>query len=154
MIVVPYPQSTPRTFVPTADAKTLAGGCGQTAVVEGGMPPALIDAAGNNAPRTPYAIAHPPTVAAFLFGYPPHAPGSGIAYGNKILWVVGTMRTGDLVIDGHPLGASTPTVHMVQTPNSGPGEIYPSGLDVPSPGCWQFTVGWAGQSAEIELEYR
>jgi hypothetical protein len=81
-------------------------------------------------------------------------PSSGITYSNKILWVVGTTRTGDLVIDGHPLGALTPTVHVTLTPNSFPGEIYPSGIDVPAPGCWQFTLRWADQVAEIELEYR
>ncbi len=151
MIVVPYPKSTPRVFAPTADAGTLSAGCGETTVFKGGMSQSLIDATGNNAPGTPYAIAHPPTAAAFLFGYPLT---SGPSAQNKILWVIGTRRTGDLVIDGHPLGAQTPAVHSTHAPNSMPGEIYPSGIDVPSPGCWQFTLRWADQAAEIELEYR
>jgi hypothetical protein len=151
MIVVPYPKATPRVFVPMADAGTLSAGCGKTSVLKGGMPQSLIDATGNNAPGTPYAIAHPQTAAAFLFGYPLT---SGPSAQNKILWVVGTMRIGNLVIDGHPLGAQAPTVHASLTPNSNPGEIYPSGIDVPTPGCWQFTLRWADQVAEIELEYR
>jgi hypothetical protein len=151
MIVAPYPNSTPRVFATGASAKPMAGGCGQTAVVDGDLTQSLIDATGNNAPKTPYAIAHPPTAAAFLFGYPLT---SGPSAQNKILWVVGTMRTGDLVVDGHPLGAPAPTVRATLKPNSNPGEIYPSGIDVPTPGCWQFTLRWADQIAEIELEYR
>jgi hypothetical protein len=151
MIVVPYPKSTPRVFATDGNATPTAGGCGQTVVVEGGLSRSLIDATGNNAPRTPYAIAHPPTAAAFLFGYPLT---SGPSAQNKILWVVGTQRTGDLVVDGHPLGARTSAVHTTHAPNSMPGEIYPSGIDVPTSGCWQFTLRWADQVAQIELEYR
>lgn len=132
----------------------MAGGCGQTTIVQGGVSQALIDATGNNAPGGPYAIAHPATAAAFIFGHPLHMPTSGIAYNNKILWVVGTARTGDLLIEGHPLGAGAPTVRYTQTANSFPGEIYPSGIDVPVAGCWQFTLRWSDQVAEIELEYR
>jgi hypothetical protein len=154
MIAVPAPSATPRSFVPTSDAQVIAGGCGQTKVLKGGIPQTLVEATGNNAPGGPYAIARPPLAAAFLFGYPLHVPDSGIAYSNKILWVVGTPRTGDLVIDARPLGATSPTVHYVEPPDSFPGEIYPSGIDVPMRGCWHFQLRWAGQSAEIELEYR
>lgn len=140
-------------FVPEADAKPVAGGCGQTTVLEGGVPKPLVSSTGNNVPPTPYAVAHPATAAAFLFGYPLHVVSPGTS-SNKILWVVGTQRTSDLVIDGHPLSASAPTVHYTQPANSGPGEIYPSGVEVPIPGCWQFTLRWSGQVAEIELEYR
>ena len=67
--------------------------------------------------------------------------------------VVGTARTGNLDIDAHPLGVTAPTVHESLTPNSFPGKIYPDGLDVPQPGCWVFTLSWAGQRAELELQY-
>jgi hypothetical protein len=151
--VASAPSATPRTFTPTSDAKSLLGGCGRTTVVEGGVPRALVDATGNNTPNVPYAVAHPATAAGFLFGYPLHVvpPGTNA---NKILWVVGTARTGDLVIEGHPLGASTPTVRYTLPSNSGPGEIYPSGVEVPMVGCWQFTLRWSDQVAEIELDYR
>jgi hypothetical protein len=153
-MLVPPPTSTPRTFVAGSDAKPMSGGCGQTAILQGGVPQSLVEATGNNPPGGPYAIAHPAMAAGFIFGYPLHMPGSGITYSNKILWVVATPRTGDLVVDGHPMGASAPTVHYAQAPNSFPGEIYPSGIDVPIAGCWQFTLRWAGQTADIELEYR
>jgi len=151
-IVVPNP-ATPRVFVPTSAAQVIPGGCGQTVVLKGGIPQSLVDATGNNSPGGPYAIAHPATAAGFLFGYPLHTPEGG-AYSNRILWVVGTVRTGDLVIDGRPLGKSAPTVHYSLPAGSSPGEIYPSGIDVPEAGCWQFTLRWAGQVADIELEYR
>lgn len=154
MIAVARPTSTPRTFVPAADAKPLTGGCGQTTVLQGGLSQPLIDATGNNTPPTPYAIAYPATAAAFLFGYPLTVPLPGEPPRNKILWVVGTARTGDLLVEGRPLGAVSPTVSYALTPSAFPGEIYPSGIEVPAPGCWQFTLRWADQVAVIELEYR
>jgi hypothetical protein len=140
-------------FVPTADARPFEGGCGSTTVMSGGISDALQKSAGNNAPSgVPYAIAHPATVAGFLFGAPLHAPGTGSS--NKILWVVGTPRTGDLVVEAVPFGRTAPTVRYSFPPNSSPGEIYPSGVDVPEPGCWSLTLRWAGQAAALELLYR
>ena len=81
-------------------------------------------------------------------------PSAGIGYSNKILWVVGVQRTGDLAIDGVPLGKTGPVVHYSFPANSSPGEIYPSGVDVPEAGCWAFTLRFAGQTAQIELAYR
>jgi len=142
-------------FAPTAAAKQTEGGCGRTAVFMGGIPDALTRATGDNAPSgLPYAVAHPGTAAGFIFGYPLHAPSAGIGYANKILWVVGAPRTGDLVIDGVPLGKSGPAVHYSFPANSGPGEIYPSVVDVPEAGCWAFTLRFAGRTTEVELAYR
>jgi len=72
---------------------------------------------------------------------------------NKILWVVRTPRTGPLTIDGHPLGAATPMIHEILPDNSGPGEIYPSYVDVPAAGCWQLDLRWANSRAQVELSY-
>ena len=147
----------PALFVPTAAAKPTDGGCGSTTVFTGGIPDTLVKSTGDNAPSgVPYAVAHPATAAGFIFGSPLHVPSGdkGIGYSNKVLWVVGVQRTGDLVIDGVPLGKSAPAVHYSFPANSSPGEIYPSGVDVPEPGCWAFTLRFAGQTAQIELEYR
>ena len=43
--------------------------------------------------------------------------------------------------------------HYVKSADSSPGEIYPSIVDVPSPGCWHFTLSWAGHHDEIDLLY-
>jgi len=41
-----------------------------------------------------------------------------------------------------------------QPANSGPGEIYPSIVDVPQPGCWRFDLSWSGHRATVYLEYQ
>jgi len=127
--------------------------CGSTTVVQGSIPKWLDDAGGHNNPiGLPYVVAHPELAAGFLFvqllrvGHPENPA-------NKILWVVRTPRTGPLTIDGHPLGAASPTVHEILPANSGPGEIYPSFIDAPTVGCWQFDLQWANSHAQVELNY-
>ena len=138
---------------PAASAVAGAGSCGATTVVQGSVPAWLDDAGGHNNPSdTPYVIAHPELAAGFLFANPlrtghPENPA------NNILWVVRTPRTGPLTIDGHPLGATTPAVHEVLPGNSGAGVIYPSFVDVPMAGCWQFDLRWATSHAQVELDY-
>ena len=36
---------------------------------------------------------------------------------------------------------------------SEPGEIYPSEIVVPSPGCWHFTLSWNGHTDTVDLWY-
>jgi len=149
----PTPSPAPARRSPTASPVAGAGSCGATTVVAGSIPRWLDDAGGHNNPSgTPYVIAHPELAAGFLFVHPlrtghPENPA------NKILWVVRTPRTGPLTIDGHPLGATTPTVHEVLPADSGPGEIYPSFVDAPTPGCWRFDLRWATNHAQVELNY-
>lgn len=147
-------RSTPSTS-PTVKASVVSTGCGSTAVLHGGIPAWLDQAGGyNNPSELPYVIAHPSLAAGFLFTYPLHA-GLGASGDNKILWVVRTPRNGSpLSIDGHPLGAASPTVHDQRPDNSGPGEIYPDGIKVPTPGCWQFDLRWANSHTQIELMYQ
>lgn len=138
---------------PTPSASVVSAGCGSTAVVFGGIPKWLDDAGGHNNPGyLPYVIAHPQIAAGFIFSYPLKA--SQTEHPNKILWVVRSSRNGaPLLIDGHPLGATSPSVHDERPANSGPGEIYPSGTDVPSAGCWQFDLHWGPNHAQVELNY-
>ena len=138
----------------TTAASVSADGCGVTAVVRGGVPGWLDEAGGHNNPTgLRYVIGHPALAAGFLFGNPlrvghPENPA------NRILWVVRTPRQGSqLVVDGHPLGATEPQVHLAQPANSSPGEIYPSIVDVPTAGCWQFDLRWAHSHAQVELNY-
>lgn len=73
---------------------------------------------------------------------------------NKVLWVVREPRNlSDLTLEGTPVGGEEPGVSYVQEANSGPGEIYPSEIDVPKPGCWDFTLMWDGNVAHITLPY-
>jgi hypothetical protein len=56
-------------------------------------------------------------------------------------------------VTGHPLGAAKPVVSSSWSADSEPGEIYPSQITVPSPGCWRFTLAWPGHSDTVDLGY-
>jgi hypothetical protein len=164
----PYPASessgptqtaSPLLFSAAKGAKQV-GGCGGTAVYDSeadpdAFPQSLTKASGSSIPRTPYAFARPATIAAFFFDYPLRLATPTIGY-NKVLWFVGTTRTGPLEIDGHPLGATSPTVRYsipIEPNYIGSGQLYGSQINAPSAGCWQFTLTWAGQRAEMEIEF-
>lgn len=73
---------------------------------------------------------------------------------NKILWVVNSPRDGhNLEITATPLGRTEPVVFDTFPANSGPGEIYPSIVDVPEPGCWQLELRWADNEAMVLIPY-
>ncbi len=50
-----------------------------------------------------------------------------------------------------PAGGSS--VEVTGWPVSGPGGIYPSIADLPTPGCWHMTLEWSGHTATIDLPY-
>jgi hypothetical protein len=140
---------------PAQGAYAMPGGCGSTPVV-GGAIPAWMNAAGanNNPTGVPYVVASPAIAGGFVFGYPLRA-GHPYSPTNKILWVVGLPRNGSsLEISGHPLNAATPSVTVTQPADSSPGEIYPSIVDVPKPGCWHFNLAWSGNRTSVDLMYR
>ena len=150
----PSPTGSPHANVP-AGATVVAGGCGSTTIVKGKVP-AWLDEAGahNNPDSLPYVLATPQQAAGFIFGYPLRS-GHPENPSNKILWVVGWPRNGSsLEITGHPLGAAAPIVTVDRAADSSPGEIYPSIVDVPQPGCWHFDLAWAGHKASVELLYQ
>lgn len=136
-------------------AAAASQGCASTPIQHDVVPAWLYAAAGQNVPvGVPYAIASPPTAAGFIFPNPPRA-GHPSNPANKILWVVTGSRNGaPLQLDGHLLGSTAPAVHMSEPANAGPGEIYPSIVDVPTAGCWQFTLHWATGQTTIDLEYQ
>lgn len=139
---------------PAGSAVAVAGGCGKTQVYRGGEPDWLTRAGDHNNPAgLPYFITDPPIAAGFVFGYPLRS-GTPATPSNKILWVVDRPRDGnDLVVAGHPLNASTPTTKASFPDNSGPGAIYPSEVDVPSPGCWHFDLTWGPNHTSAELVF-
>jgi hypothetical protein len=139
------PGQTPR---PSPSAGTSE--CG-TPVLRGQQPGWLVDAGAANNPRdVPFVIASPPLAAGFLFGYPLTAGRTNPS--NKILWVVGKPRaSSSLDITARSEGVS---VKESVPPDSGPGEIYPSIVDVPRAGCWHIELRWAGNTAALDLLYR
>jgi hypothetical protein len=108
-------------------------GCGRTTLETGSGPPWAV-----SAPTTqPYGIAAGGDAVGYLFRYPLRA-GHPTNPVDKILWVVRLPRSGhDLVVTGHPIGASKPEKHLRERPDSEPGETYPSVVDMPAPGCWR-----------------
>src|SRR5260370_6099988 len=150
----PSPSPALVSHTPATPATVFGDGCGSTSVVKGGIPSWLEEAGGHNNPTDlRYAIGHPPRVAGFLFSDPLRA-GHPENPSNKILCVVRTPRNGSqMIIDGHPLGAVLPRVHEALPANSGPGEIYRDGVDVPTAGCLQFDLQRATSPAQVELNY-
>jgi hypothetical protein len=99
---------------------------------------------------SPYALAGPTAAAGFLLSYPLKAGTDAM----KIMWVVSTPRNGaPLELQVHPSGAPEPLLKTSRPANSGPGEIYPDGLPVPTAGCWHFSLQWATGHAELDLQY-
>ncbi|MEA2508090.1 MAG: hypothetical protein QOG21_172 [Actinomycetota bacterium] len=45
-------------------------------------------------------------------------------------------------------------VHFLEQADSGPGPIYPSIVDVPVAGCWNFSISWGRHTDAISLLYR
>jgi hypothetical protein len=101
----------------------------------------------------PWALGARGSAAAFLFGYPLRA-GNPQGRANKILWIVRLPRDASpLKVRAKPLDHGGPVVTRSWPPDSEPGQIYPSYLNVPRPGCWRVTVRWAGHSDSLDLEY-
>lgn len=135
---------------PVQGAAYTSGGCGATPLLLGSAPRW---ASAANPPPIRYALAEGERVAGFLFGYPLMA-GNPQPYSDKILWVVASSRDGmPLRLTGHPLGAVKPVVSSTWPADSTPGEIYPSEIEVPAPGCWQFSLSWNGHTDTIDLWY-
>jgi hypothetical protein len=99
----------------------------------------------------PYALASGDGAAAFLFSHPLR-PARSTADTNKILWVMRYPRHGQpLTVTAVQPGTGTRPVRAQWSANAEPGEIYPSSLQVPRPGCWRLTLAWAGHRATVEL---
>ncbi|HET6865947.1 MAG TPA: hypothetical protein VFH80_08495 [Solirubrobacteraceae bacterium] len=125
------------------------------AVIHNGAPPSWTTPAwADSSPgfRVPYSLASGDTAAAFFFA-PRLRAGHPENPSNKVLWVVRFPR------DGHPLditarlGRDTAeVVRSTWSADSEPGEIYPSGIDLPKPGCWHLALAWGRHRASVDVE--
>jgi len=140
---------------PAPSPSEVPGGCGPTPAYDGGQPAWLVESGANNNPNgVPYVLAIPQTAAGFIFGYPLRA-GHPTSPSNKILWVVRLPRNGSsLSVTGLLSGSDRSAFSKSFPANSGPGEIYPSIVDVPEPGCWRIDLAWSGNKTTAYLEYR
>jgi hypothetical protein len=140
-----------------ANRDAIAGGCGATTLYRGTPPawtaPAFSDSSGP-ATSMPYGLAEGGNAVAVVFGYPLRA-GHPTNPSNKILWIMRLPRRGSpLQIEARPLHGESPNIRASWPADSSPGEIYPSYVDVPRPGCWRLTLKWAGHTDSIDLHYR
>jgi hypothetical protein len=100
----------------------------------------------------PYALASGGEAAAFFFADPLRA-GHPTNPSNKVLWVVRLPREGKpLIITARRAGGSAQVVRIRREADSGPGEIYPSYVDLPKPGCWALTLAWGVHRASIDVQ--
>jgi hypothetical protein len=42
-------------------------------------------------------------------------------------------------------------VRIQRPPDSSPGEIYPSAVDLPKPACWRLSLAWGSHRARIDV---
>jgi hypothetical protein len=132
-------------------ASQLSSGCGTTPVRSGGIPGWGASA---GVPNLPTVMAHEGNLVGAVFGYPLVAPARETGAQNKVLWIVREPRDGsDLVLTLRPAGGGD-AVTVSEPAGSSPGEIYPSIVDVPAPGCWHVVAEWNGHRATLELSYQ
>src|SRR5260370_25764744 len=147
----PFGTSSP-TSTPSPAPTVAAGGCGSTPILEGDVPAWIANVGVKD--RAQYVLASPPTAAGVLFVQPLKS-GHPTNPSNTILWVVKLPRdTSALAIPGHPVAAATPIVTQTQPADSGPGEIYPTIIDVPHSGCWRFDLALAGHKTPVGLLFQ
>ncbi|MFS8477395.1 MAG: hypothetical protein FWJ93_00190 [Micromonosporaceae bacterium] len=128
----------------------MPGGCGQTPLLVGGAPRWAEGAPDD----LPYVMSREGNLVGVLFGHPLRASSGTEGRRNKILWRVREPRNGsDLRLTLHPAAGDGPSVTVTEPAGAGPGEIYPSGVDVPTAGCWSVVAEWDGHRATLELAY-
>jgi hypothetical protein len=102
-------------------------------------------------PRMTYTLGASGRIAAIPFGSLDSPPAAD--HNNKILWVshVEAQPGRDLTISAQRMdGGERIGEPVKRTVMGGPG---PSIINLPSPGCWRFTLHWSGWSDQLDLQY-
>ncbi len=99
-------------------------------------------------PVMPYVRSAGGGILAILFGYPLTAPPRPDV-SNKILWVWQQYppTPNDVRLTARLDGTGPGVTKGLPNP------VGPSGVDLPSPGCWRLTITWPGGSDTIDLQY-
>ena len=134
---------------PVSLASPIAGGCGDTPVWSGSPPEWTASAGLPSGSR--FVLSHEENLVGVLFAFPLKAQSDPNGPNNKILWIAREPREGTSL--QLTLRQDQGVVTQREPANSGPGEIYPSIVDVTGPGCWAVTAEWAGHRATLELSY-
>jgi len=137
----------------SARSATAAAGACVAAPIHRGAPPAWTASAWSSSSpgfRLPYSLASGNSAAAFLWvrlraGDPSNPT-------NKVLWVMRYPRQGTPLRILARWGASAAVTARSSWPaDSSPGEIYPSYLNLPRPGCWELTLSWSSHVARLDV---
>jgi hypothetical protein len=136
-------RSTEPSALPDSYSGATKSGCDGTAVRRGDAP---AWASGKNhgftgQNQTPYAVSTRGLVVAYLWGYPLAVQHLG-SKTDKILWFA-EHTDGPLHIQAHPVGATRPVFSA--TVSAAGSDGMPSLVKVVRPGCWRFTLTWAGR---------
>jgi hypothetical protein len=136
-----------------ARAPAPTGGACHSLVRHGVLPSWARTGFSSPRPRLPHVLGRSGEIAALIFGYPLHAPPLDDR-GNKVLWVSrrAVKRLSDLRIRAQRMhGRQRVGRPVVRVVVGGPG---PSGINLPSAGCWRLTLTWSGRTDHLDLEYR
>jgi hypothetical protein len=154
---VPATRTTQSGTATTARAASAATVPCIPAAIHHGAPPAWTATAWSDSSpgfTVPYALATGKAAAAFFFA-PTFRAGHPTNPANKVLWVVRFPR------DGHPLTVTArlstdrpEVVRIRRPPDSSPGEIYPSYIDLPNPGCWRLALAWGTHRASVDIQVK
>jgi hypothetical protein len=148
-------QSSASAAGPVARSSAKAQGRCVASRVHHGAPPAWTGPAwADSSPgfTLPYALSSGDGAAAFFFANPLRA-GHPTNPHNKILWVVRYPRNGKpLNIVARSPADPGKTVRASWPADSEPGEIYPSYVDLPKPGCWELTLGWNTHTVHLNVQ--
>jgi len=135
-------------------AASVRARCVPAAIHKGAPPPWTAPAWAESSPdfRVPYALASGDVAAGFFFARTLRT-GTPTNPSNKVLWVVRFPR------NGHPLEIiarlgrdPSELVRSSWPADSEPGEIYPSELNLPKPGCWHVALAWGSHRAGVDVE--
>jgi hypothetical protein len=129
--------------VPPSQQVEAPGGCGATHVLVKSAPPEWARAGfsyGAGDWMLPWALSDSGNVVALLFARQLVAKGGrpdGSA--NKVLWAVRDVA-GSLQVVAHPEAAVQPPITIGGQMTNG--NQMPSIVDLPTPGCWAFSLSW------------
>jgi hypothetical protein len=144
--------------VSTGSAQRPSVGTGERCVpapIHDGPPPRWTVAAwADSSPgfRVPYSLATGDVAGAFFFA-PRLRAGHPNNPSNKVLWIVGSPRDGNALDITARLGRDPARVVRISLPaDSSPGEIYPSDVDLPTPGCWRLELAWGRHRASLDIQ--
>ena len=152
-VLLERPAGTPRAAGTSTSRPATAGACA-SAVVYGSLPVWARSGFQPPSQAMPYVLGARGDIVAVLWArHDPLVTPTPPDRANKILWVSKLPLSGEssLQITAQRLVGGTP-VGPVQrrTVDGGPG---PSIIDMPTAGCWQFTLRWSGHADTVDLPY-